>query len=179
MTIYIPYSYNYLFWHAQCLCTAVPKVLALILYVREKNDPLPLLQFPSHISMHTHVVLFCTKGVHKKWCSYIEGDLFWQHSTVVGKPLFCVKQNAQNETHAQTQTCREYLRWVTLDSVANRKLFSVGTENEHVRVKNNKKGNEAESKRGSEPKLMNKQSQRMVHLLKIVAMCHLLLIISI
>lgn len=54
--------------------------------------PHPNLQFPSHISMHTHVVLFCTKGDHGKWCSYIEGDLFWQHSTIVGKPLFCVKQ---------------------------------------------------------------------------------------
>lgn len=30
----------------------------LLSYVREKTFPLPLLQFPSHVSMHTHVVLY-------------------------------------------------------------------------------------------------------------------------
>lgn len=63
---------------------------------REKNyitnHPLPFSPVPPHISMHTHVILFCTKGDHRKWCSYIEGDLFWQHSTIEGKPLFCMKQ---------------------------------------------------------------------------------------
>lgn len=56
------------------------------------SPPLPFSPDPPHVSMHTHVILFCTKGDHRKWCSYIEGDLFWQHSTIEGKPLFRMKQ---------------------------------------------------------------------------------------
>jgi len=76
------------------LATAVPQVLTLIHTGKNKKKlhyPLLFLQFPPHISMHTHVILFCTKGDHRKWCSYIEGDLFWQHSTIEGKPLFRMK----------------------------------------------------------------------------------------
>lgn len=78
------------------LATAVPQVLALIHTGKKKlHYPSPPSLFfpdPPHVSMHTHVILFCTKGDHRKWCSYIEGDLFWQHSTIEGKPLFRMKQ---------------------------------------------------------------------------------------
>lgn len=129
--------------------------------------PLPILQFPSHSSMHTHVVLFCTKGDHGKWCSYIEGDLFWQHSTVVGKPLFWVKQTkTQVVSPRRNETTRARANvlciWDGSLEIVPR------TENDFLLTQKMKMWhkNDVKSKRGSEPKLMNKQSQRMVYLLK-------------
>lgn len=90
-------KFFFFFWHAQCLCWPQLCLKFSLSYIQGKKNyithhPPPFSLDSPHVSMHTHVILFCTKGDHRKWCSYIEGDLFWQHSTIEGKPLFRMKQ---------------------------------------------------------------------------------------
>lgn len=122
------------------LATAVPQVLTLIHTGKNyiTHHPRPFSPVPPHISMHTHVILFCTKGDHRKWCSYIEGDLFWQHSTIEGKPLFHMKQKENTalfhyDDMKQT-TCSDTIVLCIYDD-ANWKWLSVKTENEDASQK--------------------------------------------